>query len=853
MIKNLSLFILIVVFAGKSAAANFDWSVPPLKGDQPVKKGQKKKEYFTPAERDKLFPPFKIKYDFKGVNKSRIKPVPKPNVHPRLLITPDDLPEIRSRIKSSRAAGLAYKKLCEETENFFNKGTMVAKEEQQIINEKPKLETEGLVEQNDDVEIELDEKPDQVFQAGDIEALANGSATSDLLESEQNDHQRISLTRPLALNALLALIDQDDKRGKRVAAALTHYAKLGLERLKKKQGVGAYRPVYYTTLAYDYAHPFMTEEQRSVVRKFLTEGLKNPWLLDGAMYGVGHKRPSHNWVSLVTHYILLWNLVIQGEEGYNAIATKTMTETCERWIQYFWGKSGCSFEGMGKNQLNSQTYIALARQGNWLICHPHIRRAIDSFYPAIMQPWGYEMTSHSGWGGSHNKLRLGDVLPMKFIAPKDPAVDFVYRNAVGDNYENIGALDVIWAMDWTGPKDWSKHAEQSGISKNFFSPGRSMLCARSEWKKDAMWLQFLCDQQYTAHMQMEIGNFLMSSHNRVWAAFIHANDSVGSSSHHNVLLMDGVEQGGLGRMVRQHSSDFANFATADLSPSYNGYVKSINQQPTYNDYHPLAPLKVPFASSKIGFDWRDPWQKIPLDKNWQADPRYEIEYGYRTLGMVKGATPYLLIMDNMKKKGDNQPHLFEWYMQVENDLILASMIKKDVKGFSFMDIILCSEKSVVGEGFMGHKEIRKGDPCLLVRLLRVNKTPKHHTPLPGVLETWNNVPMWPNTDLKPLGKRLKLYTWAQDPSFLVMIYPHRWGEVIPKTTWKNNGKLLQISTSRQIDIFNFDNKDGEIHKFKLTHSDLREGKEKALNYGEKNADIEDILDAKDGTLDELLQ
>lgn len=332
-----------------------------------------------------------------------------------------------------------------------------------------------------------------------------------------------------------------------------------------------------------------------------------------------------------------------------------MTETSERWIQYWWGANGCSFEGMGKNQLNASHYIALARRGNWLICHPHVRRVIDSFYPSIMQPSGYAVTAHSGWGGSGNPLRLGDVLPMKWLAPDDPVVDFVYRNAVHDDYERIEPLDVVFAMDWTGPENWEEHSEAAGVPVNYVDRGRAMLCARSSWDTDATWLQFLCDQQWTAHMQMEIGNFLLTAYGKNWAQFIHANDSVGPSSYHSVLLIDGVQQHGLGRMVAVGQSESACFATADWSPAYNRYVTSPTEKPTYNDHHPLAPLKAPYADMKDDFSWRNGWLKVPAPGDWRADPIYEVDHAYRTIGMVRGPRPYVLVVDDVRKDDSGVP------------------------------------------------------------------------------------------------------------------------------------------------------------------------------------------------------
>lgn len=596
-------------------------------------------------------------------------------------------------------------------------------------------------------------------------------------------------------------------------------------------------------LAYDYAAPFMTEAQRAPVRTAMATGLRDPVrLLDGALYGVGHPRPSHNWITLVTHYALWMNLAIEGEEGYNPQVTAAIAESNLRWLHYFWGPEGCSFEGLGKNQLNTMTLVALARRGDWQICHPHVRRAIDRFYPAVIQPWGYEMTVHSGWGGSHNPLRLFDILPMKWLLPNDPIVDFVYRNAVGDDYGQIDAMSVVFATDWTGPRDWAAHAAQAGVPVNYVDPRRAMLCARSSWQKDAVWLQFIGDQQYTAHMQTEIGNFLLSSHERVWGAFIHANDSVGASSYHSVLLIDGIQQGGLGRMVAANSGKSACFATVDWAPAYNRYVTARNRKPTENDYHPLAPFKAPYADWQGDFSWRNPWEKTDPPAAWEARPLFEVKRALRTVGLVRGTRPYVLIMDDVEPL-DGGIHSFDWYMQVEPDVIVASIENRKFGEFEFKDLLLASEKDVAGEEFMGHRQIKAGAPVLLVRLLRSALEAGRHSPEPGVLETYNNVPKWPNTDLRPVGNRLKIQTWARKPGYRVMLYPHRAGDERPKTTWENPD-TLRVTFSRQMDLFTFGTGRNGLPGLTLKHNDAASGVVETFQLNGARDDVELLMDGE---------
>jgi hypothetical protein len=333
----------------------------------------------------------------------------------------------------------------------------------------------------------------------------------------------------------------------------------------------------------------------------------------------------------------------------------------------------------------------------------------------------------------------------------------------------------------------------------------------------------------------------------VWGAFIHANDSVGPSSYHSVLLIDGVQQGGLGRMVAQRSSASACFATADWAPAYNRHVTARNEKPTYNDYHPLAPFAAPFADWRGEFSWRDPWSKTPPPATWQAKPVYEVDHAFRTIGLVRGPHPYVLVIDDVRK--DNSVHLYEWFMQVESDVVVASMANRKIAEFEFMDIILASERDArpgkpdSWAGQHGHRTIRQGAPCLLVRVLNINVDKKHQVPLPGVLETWNNVPWWPNTELKPVGKRLKIQTWAVEPEFRVLMFPHRHGEELPKSSWERKREVLRVTWADQMDEYTFDYTPQGRPTFVLEHSEPGRRVEDTFRFGVEIDAVEGVLDA----------
>ena len=49
-----------------------------------------------------------------------------------------------------------------------------------------------------------------------------------------------------------------------------------------------------------------------------------------------------------------------------------------------------------------------------------------------MDPWGGHFTFYDSLGGRGNTTPMFDLGVMKHLFPNDPAIDFVYRNTVGE-------------------------------------------------------------------------------------------------------------------------------------------------------------------------------------------------------------------------------------------------------------------------------------------------------------------------------------------------------------------------------------------------------------------------------------
>jgi len=162
---------------------------------------------------------------------------------------------------------------------------------------------------------------------------------------------------------------------------------------------------------------------------------------------------------------------------------------------------------------------------------------------------------------------------------------------------------------------------------------------------------------------------------------------------------------------------------------------------------------------------RDPLRKVAdyfsgnLTTNpliWNEDswpmrlPNFQVEYAFRTAGLVKGKHDYILIVDDIRK--DGLERLYEWAMPMPMDVELVSIKQLvDVKqesgplniGFNTLtngglqgayDLLLGDKRmkrnmqeldTINGELLTAGRFIpQKGDPMLLVRVLNRTAAPR---------------------------------------------------------------------------------------------------------------------------------
>jgi hypothetical protein len=445
--------------------------------------------------------------------------------------------------------------------------------------------------------------------------------------------------------------------------------------------------------------------------------------------------------------------------------------------------------------------MVLARRGYNIFATEKYRNFIN-YFALEYEPQAGGRFMGGASGGPYDVLYPTAALMARYMYPDSAAANYVYRYTTGDVFERgfkwQGWLDfMIYGDQWQGAEDRGEALAAAELPLTVFYPVRGKQVFRSDWSENA--LQFTLDARPDAfligHDRVDRGNITMSALGRNWA-FAGDFRQHRTSQHHSLVHIDGKAQAYKAPAVRflwQNDTPEGSIAVADLKYAYD-------------------------------WEWTPPWPKMdtsafqswekelssPLDLGWPADyvpdwmpehlfgsetgyshtnglrrrPYNEVEQAVRASIAVRGAHPFVIVADEIKKDGSK--HRYEWYLQVPTDL--------EIKKQSGRDLIL---------GELG-VEPAKGERCLLVRVLRAeaqfDRTPKE---IDFKLEEYvAHHDSRHNRDT--MAKRVIFGVETVEPHFRVMLLPFRVGDVLPETklapdeillTWPDQQSRIRFRAS----------------------------------------------------------
>lgn len=771
-----------------------------------------------------------LEYNFSGLASKRLATLPEPGIHPRILVTPAELPELRHRLRET-ASGRAML--------ITMRGRIAA--------------TIG--------------RPDS-WENNLFEALAAADADTarailerELPPSSSPGHYQPHILYALVMAAFDALISDDATDGRRTATAIATYTNIiepavidalsqplnddvwrvkvsGSHTGAGSEGQGVRKIVGYHLLgyAYDFSHPYMTDSQRSDTRRVIAE------ITNGRVW-LGARLPHHwrnwNWVMVALSQPLL-ALAIEGEDGYDPRVFRLGVKIARDYLTHGISASGSSTESVGYTQFGlvwgNPFLIAAARRGEDLLAHPHFR-AMPEWYLQTMEPYAPELKSiedysnqeqtdrglpatwsSTGDGGDEGPSR-STMMMWKRHFPQDPTVDLIFRTVLSSIRGNAfdGRYHIIEPMIWSSDAGigeemrsptLSKVAETTQAPLTWFDPDRGSLIARSDWSSDATAVHFEArvDSHTASHEHADRGSFTLSANGRRWA-----RDGFRSieSRHHNLVLIDGQGQGffpGPGHFIGVEENDWAVIAAADLKNAYDWFWP---KQILTEDPHSFDRFKFSrwsqFSEDATEFQKlhpassgeRDPHPQIArfyqeFETNsprfWDEDawpvrfPHNPVQRAFRTVFFARGESPYMIVIDDIQK--DDRERLYEWLMFPGSNTAVESTVG---------DNILLRD-TATNQNKNRRLLVQALDLGLPRRLQDYGTRPSHRLEFFEKKDT-----LKPGGRTFGLDRRLVVASRSSAPRFKILLYPHIDGQEMPTTTWNLDRTALDIVIGNQQD------------------------------------------------------
>ncbi len=742
---------------------------------------------YSPEDVQRIFAgPRVIPLDTTHLNRAALKAPPAPGIHPRVLFNPEDLPDLRARLTTTKAGQTAMKAIRAHLSKQIGEGGSQRAVYDALVTAGP---------------------------AGDLSAI---------------DRKEVLTAGFITLyEAFRCLVDEDQASGARAGAAIAALARLSTEtindniaKLKNPAEANDFRVVaknatYQGTLGlmYDFAHGFMTPEQRTVTRAGISRGSKGMTFIGCETLRAGNANFS-NWIPWSCRMIYLC-AAIEGEEGYDPEAYRRVSDAMTGFIGGIY-ETGEAFEGWGKNFLFLEHLAVMAKRGKDVIAARNLQNVFRTYYLHTMNPWGRGFTFYDSQGGSDQYIeRTADAVMYRHFFPGDRLGDFVYRNHLKDDYANVvpnnrvntshpfavtdTLCSAIFAADWDETRTWKEAQAQSAAGQplTLFSQDTNNLITRSAWTTDALWLNYLTRAVPGGHRYSDRSHFSVSALGRTWGTYHRlrqVREQFRPENRSVVLLDDEGPSIAPGRCVRFDDQPLATVVATDLRAAWEYlslYVyptapktETVTHLPFTPNHFRLTPSPLPWMDLPYGQqpDWltsRKPGSDGQPQGNYDWARRPAMAFAYRTAVLVRGNHPYSLIVDDLKR--DDQPRTATWGMTLAPDVTLV-------------------DTRSVGTGVeavLGEAKPEAVPRHLLVRMVDMG-TPAVETP--AVLETIRQ-PNPPQKDREI--PKLSIRSTGNQARFKALLVPYRAGEDLPVTTWSSDHTRLTIAWKDQVDDIAF--------------------------------------------------
>ncbi|MGB0371407.1 MAG: hypothetical protein ACPGN3_08650 [Opitutales bacterium] len=787
-----------------------------------------------------------ITFDDEGLKD--IPKAPEPGIHPRIYFGPDQLPELRRRYKETQSGREMWLNLMAYIHAM--KGTY----DPDADYAQPNRFSGARV---DLVRLIGTRTPGN----GEIwNSLKSGVYVNPVVDPSARPGHTITrgdIRLGFPLEAFRCLIENDAEGARTLASIIELVVKNERKDIDISQIESKYPVLGSTNLAlsYDFIFDWLTPEQKDLFREELVKATHH-WAYYGTFLPA--YATTHNWTAL-TRFNLVNLLAIEGEPGFNDLKLAGIHRAFRNNITYGYYPSGACYEGLGKGHTGAIAMYTLAKRGNNLLTHPHLKAYIRKMMPHLKMPYAPSFLGYELWGGTSRSPQIpnpaqeewkpypSDIISLKYVFPDDKIIDYIYQQIIGENYRDLSPSPTGWnngfvealifATDYDTDNTSPEVLNELGLS--YLAPQRGLMLTRSSFTDpNALFLAMHTRQNYGRHVHGDRNSFVLAGAGRLWAR--HDTHAFSTRSV-SVVSIDDKEQGVRtpGRIVDYADTDLATFMTGDTTYTWKWIWKDRTNQKggaahrmsfeaedggvpvmeTQNDFFfekgSEAHLSIPFWEYNDVYNADSPYKQ--MKKPW-----VDLEYSIRSSGIVRSELPYAIIVDDILV--DDQPHEYLWQMQVPWDVSIAHLTETDIFLSGGHDMY--SSRT--------NKRPETGDPLLLIRVLERDNSAaqSRNEPLAKIhvdssrLEGGDltsahfNRSIWKaeadpdrrRPHPKQTDKTLMIPARATKGTFKIFMYPYRYGDPLPETLFNTSTGDLRITIGdRTQDIKFVPSESGKTH------------------------------------------
>jgi len=821
--------------------------------------GPETKWPFTPKE----------KYDYTGFNAKLLgSKVPAPGVYPRVLFSEKDIPMLADRIKNSKIGQMSLIEIDYLLKHsWWDETTSDGK----VFKKLYSGDLKNLQWQND----------------GPIPNAPPSSVPHQFNDEKPGIHNSHVSYVPECLSdmALYCLITNDNLHGKQAATAIANYFKLREPLIDEWNAASdsemstsytkadgtkvviagngsetSWRNIHGVVahmnlgLCLDFAGKWMSEDEKKIMYRVIAKATygRRAYGQDGSV-----RFRDINWVT--------WDLpnflavtAIEGQEGFDKESYESNCETVKAFCEWGIDSAGVIYESNGKTsggmQFHTLSMIALARRGENLWGHPHVRKLLEG---------QIQMTSPNGTvivnSGtqyvpfSQQQFSLQTVNEYKSFYPGNKAADYLLAQSKTfyDKDESFRESMREWIIEGFDPEafkktvgkvsrlrmpspmypgfvhgllydtdyDYTITRKDLNLPLDFNAPVHGIYSGYSSSSKEAVWMNMMVRPDHylgAGHHHADAGMFHFSALGVDWfteSPFPQVYDG----KYHNQVLVDGISEpegsSGLGtgyqaaaKYLGSKTTVTGSIATADLTNAYS-YRWQTQPAPVWEpkmaalqwELDPSPENLRTFAGTSR-YKMR-PWWATYNYSNYIATSRAlynPMQFVFRSVGLVRGKHAYGILADDLKK--DEHTHLYQWTAMLNGGVWQA-----DIANRNEHEMILAMDKYNPKKITPANNISPKiGDPLLLVYALNTIENKNEGA---TVIKVTTEKGPDDKQGKEQFYNRLSIQSNSKEVHYKVLLIPFQFGDELPEIKNEKNG-LTVFWKDGQKDELNFSEMNG---------------------------------------------